>query len=132
VAQEVPSSATSLLDTVLEADTERAALLAESATATDPARIADIQSRLADIDAWSAEGRASPSCAVLALTPEAQCALFGFLGRLADAGGAGGGAVCPARLLLLDEPTNYLDLEGRAVAGKLSRALSAYGHHHQP
>ena len=56
VAQEVPSSSTSLIDTVLEADTERASLLAESLTATDPHRIADIPSRLADIDAWSAEG----------------------------------------------------------------------------
>ena len=59
VAQEVPSSDTSLLDTVLEADTERAALLAEAERATDPARVADIQHRLSDIDAWSAEGRAS-------------------------------------------------------------------------
>ena len=59
VAQEVPSSSTSLLDTVLAADTERASLMAEAETATDPHRIADIQHRLADIDAWSAEGRAS-------------------------------------------------------------------------
>ncbi|HEY0214136.1 MAG TPA: ATP-binding cassette domain-containing protein, partial [Paenirhodobacter sp.] len=55
VAQEVPSSSTSLLDTVLAADTERAELLAESVTATDPHRIAEIQTRLTDIDAWSAE-----------------------------------------------------------------------------
>ncbi len=34
VAQEVPGSETSLLDTVLEADTERASLIAESETAT--------------------------------------------------------------------------------------------------
>src|SRR5690606_29617974 len=40
VAQEVPSSSTSLLDTVLQADTERAELLAESETARDPHRIA--------------------------------------------------------------------------------------------
>ena len=59
VAQEVPSSSTSLLETVLQADTERASLLAESETATDPTRIAEIQARLTDIDAWSAEGRAS-------------------------------------------------------------------------
>jgi ATP-binding cassette subfamily F protein 3 len=59
VSQEVPGSETSLLDTVLAADTERASLMIEAETATDPARIADIQTRLADIDAWSAEGRAS-------------------------------------------------------------------------
>ena len=57
VAQEVPSSSTSLLDTVLAADTERAALLKENTD--DPARIAEIQTRLADIDAWSAEARAA-------------------------------------------------------------------------
>ena len=51
VAQEVPSSSVSILDTVLAADTERAELMAESETATDPGRIAEIQSRLTDIDA---------------------------------------------------------------------------------
>ncbi|MGY9011721.1 MAG: ATP-binding cassette domain-containing protein, partial [Rhodobacterales bacterium] len=59
VSQEVPSSDISLLDTVLAADTERAALLLEAETARDGARIADIQTRLSDISAWSAEARAS-------------------------------------------------------------------------
>src|SRR6056297_1562548 len=59
VDQEVPGNDVSLLDTVLAADTERAGLLAEAETATDPARIAEVQTRLADIDAWSAEGRAA-------------------------------------------------------------------------
>ena len=59
VAQEVPGNEVSLLDTVLAADTERAELMAESETATDAHRIAEIQTRLADIDAWSAEARAS-------------------------------------------------------------------------
>ena len=40
VAQEVPGNEVSLLDTVLAADTERASLLDESHTATDPHRIA--------------------------------------------------------------------------------------------
>ncbi|NRB03248.1 MAG: ABC-F family ATP-binding cassette domain-containing protein, partial [Rhodobacteraceae bacterium] len=57
VAQEVPSSETSLLDTVLAADTERAALMAEETD--DAQRIAEIQTRLTDIDAWSAEARAA-------------------------------------------------------------------------
>ena len=43
VAQEVPSSSTSLIDTVLQSDTERTALLAEAEIATDPHRIAEIQ-----------------------------------------------------------------------------------------
>ncbi|MFN3972685.1 MAG: ABC-F family ATP-binding cassette domain-containing protein [Gemmobacter sp.] len=113
VAQEVPSSATSLLDTVLEADTERAALLAEADTATDPARISAIQTRLADIDAWSAEGRASAILKGLGFDAEAQlrpCSDFsgGWRMRVALAGVL----FAQPDYLLLDEPTNYLDLEG--------------------
>src|SRR5690606_367782 len=59
VAQEATASAASVLDVVLAADTERAALLEEAETATDPHRIADIHMRLADIDAHTAEARAS-------------------------------------------------------------------------
>ena len=113
VAQEVPSSATSLIDTVLQADTERTALLAEAETATDPHRIADIQTRLADIDAWSAEGRASAILRGLGFDAEAQlrpCSHFsgGWRMRVALAGVL----FAQPDYLLLDEPTNYLDLEG--------------------
>ncbi|MFZ1727859.1 MAG: ABC-F family ATP-binding cassette domain-containing protein [Albidovulum sp.] len=113
VAQEVPSSSTSLLDTVLAADTERAALLAEAETATDAHRISDIQNRLTDIDAWSAEGRASAILRGLGFDAEAQlrpCSDFsgGWRMRVALAGVL----FAQPDLLLLDEPTNYLDLEG--------------------
>ena len=113
VAQEVPSSETSLLDTVLQADTERSALLAESETATDPHRIAEIQARLTDIDAWSAEGRASSILKGLGFDSEQQlmpCSAFsgGWRMRVALAGVL----FSQPDLLLLDEPTNYLDLEG--------------------
>src|SRR5215470_19088754 len=50
VAQEAPAGPGSLIDTVLMADRERAALLAEAEHATDPHRIAEIHTRLADID----------------------------------------------------------------------------------
>ncbi|MEJ6398151.1 ABC-F family ATP-binding cassette domain-containing protein [Yoonia sp. 208BN28-4] len=113
VSQEVPGNEVSLINTVLRADTEREALLAESETATDPTRIADIQTRLADIDAWSAEGRASAILKGLGFTDEEQrmpCSAFsgGWRMRVALA------AVLFSEpdLLLLDEPTNYLDLEG--------------------
>ena len=59
VAQEAAGTDISVLDTVLAADTERASLMAESEHATDPIRIGEIHARLADIDAWSAEGRAA-------------------------------------------------------------------------
>jgi ATP-binding cassette subfamily F protein 3 len=126
VAQEVPSSATSLLDTVLEADTERAALLAEAEHATDPHRIADIQHRLADIDAWSAEGRASAILRGLGFPAEDQlrpCSDFsgGWRMRVALAGVL----FAQPDYLLLDEPTNYLDLEG---ALWLESYLAKYPH----
>lgn len=113
VAQEVPSSETSLIETVLAADTERASLLAEAETAADPARIAEIQMRLSDIDAWSAEGRASAILKGLGFDAEAQlrpCSDFsgGWRMRVALAGVL----FAQPDLLLLDEPTNYLDLEG--------------------
>ena len=113
VSQEVPSSDISLLDTVLAADTERAALLLEAETARDGARIADIQTRLSDISAWSAEARASSILKGLGFdAAEQRMPCSGFSGgwrmRVALA------AVLFAQpdLLLLDEPTNYLDLEG--------------------
>ena len=59
VAQEAPATQDSLIDTVLAADTERASLMAEAETATDAHRIAEIQTRLVDIDAHSAEARAA-------------------------------------------------------------------------
>ena len=113
VAQEVPGNEISLIDTVLAADTERAELLAEAETATDPGRISDIQTRLTDIDAWSAEARAASILKGLGFEHAEQqmpCSAFsgGWRMRVALA------AVLFAQpdYLLLDEPTNYLDLEG--------------------
>ncbi len=124
VSQEVPSSGTSLLDTVLAANTERAALLAEETE--DPERIAEIQTRLADIDAWSAEGRAASILKGLGFDEAEQqmpCSAFsgGWRMRVALA------AVLFSQpdLLLLDEPTNYLDLEG---ALWLESYLARYPH----
>ena len=124
VAQEVPGNEVSLLDTVLAADTERAALLAD--TSEDPARIAEVQTRLSDIGAWSAEARASSILKGLGFTPDEQqmpCSAFsgGWRMRVALA------AVLftEPELLLLDEPTNYLDLEG---AVWLESYLARYPH----
>jgi ATPase subunit of ABC transporter with duplicated ATPase domains len=62
VAQEVAPTDENLLDVVLSADAERAALMAEAETAEDPERIGEIYTRLADIDAYSAEARARSAC----------------------------------------------------------------------
>ena len=125
VAQEVPGSEVSLIDTVLEADTERAALLAEADGATGE-RMAEIQTRLQDIDAWSAEGRAASILKGLGFTDEESrmpCSAFsgGWRMRVALAGVL----FAQPDLLLLDEPTNYLDLEG---ALWLESYLARYPH----
>ncbi len=125
VSQEVPGSAVSLLDTVLAADTERAALMAEAETATGE-RMAEVQTRLADIDAWSAEARAATILRGLGFTDAETarpCSDFsgGWRMRVALA------AVLFSQpdFLLLDEPTNYLDLEG---ALWLEAYLAKYPH----
>ncbi|MCO6050915.1 ABC-F family ATP-binding cassette domain-containing protein [Mesorhizobium sp. RP14(2022)] len=113
VAQEAPGTEESLIEIVLKADKERLALMHEAETATDAHRIAEIQIRLADIDAHSAESRAATILAGLGFDDAAQkrpASSFsgGWRMRVALA------SVLFAQpdLLLLDEPTNYLDLEG--------------------
>ncbi|AHG44775.1 glycosyl transferase family 1 [Rhizobium leguminosarum bv. trifolii CB782] len=113
VAQEAPATEDALIEIVLSADKERTALVTEAETATDPHRIAEIQMRLVDIDAHSAEARAASILAGLGFDQAAQArpaSSFsgGWRMRVALA------AVLFAEpdLLLLDEPTNYLDLEG--------------------
>ncbi len=113
VAQEAPGGPETLIEVVLAADTERTALMAEAETATDPHRIAEIGTRLADIGAHSAPARAAMVLHGLGFDEAAQqrpCSDFsgGWRMRVALA------AVLFSEpdLLLLDEPTNYLDLEG--------------------
>jgi ATP-binding cassette subfamily F protein 3 len=111
--QEAPDGPESLTEIVLAADRERGALLAEAERASDPHRIAEIQTRLADIGAHAAPARAAGILAGLGFSHQDQqraCQEFsgGWRMRVALA------AVLFAQpdLLLLDEPTNYLDLEG--------------------
>jgi ATP-binding cassette subfamily F protein 3 len=126
VAQEAPGGPETLIDTVLAADRERAALLAEAETASDPARIAEVHARLADIGAHDAPARAATILAGLGFDEAAQrrpCSAYsgGWRMRVALA------AALFARpdVLLLDEPTNHLDFE---AAVWLTGFLKAYPH----
>ena len=115
VAQEAPSNEEKLIDIVLAADIERAKLLIASEIETDPNKIADIHTRLADIDAYSAESRASSILSGLGFSQTDQhspCSSFsgGWRMRVALASVL----FSNPDLLLLDEPTNYLDFEGTA------------------
>ncbi|MFK0204376.1 ABC-F family ATP-binding cassette domain-containing protein [Agrobacterium sp. NPDC090283] len=113
VAQEAPGTEESLISIVLSADKERSALLAEAETATDPHRIAEIQMRLVDIDAHSAEARASSILAGLGFDHEAQLRpASSFSGGWRMRVALASVLFAEPDLLLLDEPTNYLDLEG--------------------
>ncbi len=113
VSQEAPSTEVTLLDTVLEADFERSKLLHESQVEKDPNKIAEIYTRLSDINAYSAEARASSILNGLGFSKEdlvRPCSSFsgGWRMRVALASVL----FSNPELLLLDEPTNYLDFEG--------------------
>ena len=115
VAQEVAPSDETLLDVVLASDVERTALMKEAETAEDPMRIGEIYTRLADIDAYSAEARASEILVGLGFSQAdlaRPCREFSGGWRMRAA--LGGVLFSQPDLLLLDEPTNYLDLEGAA------------------
>src|SRR3569623_2261417 len=113
LAKEAPDGPESLIDVVLKADVERHSLLQEAETAHDPARIADIQTRLVDIEAHSAPARAAAILSGLGFSAAAQLrASQEFSGGWRMRVSLAATLFAAPDLLLLDEPTNYLDLEG--------------------
>lgn len=112
IAQEAPSGSATPFETVLAADKERAALLAESETCEDPHRLGDVHERLIAIDAYSAPARAGRILAGLGFDEEMQNRpLDSYSGGWKMRVALGALLFSAPDLLLLDEPSNHLDLE---------------------
>jgi ATP-binding cassette, subfamily F, member 3 len=126
IAQEAPGGDSTPFETVLAADTERAALMIESETSDDPHRIAEVHERLIAIDAHSAPSRAARILVGLGFDEEAQHQ------PLESLSGGWRMRVALAALLfsqpdvlLLDEPSNHLDLEAVLWLEDFLRSYSA-------
>ncbi|MGN6358588.1 MAG: ATP-binding cassette domain-containing protein [Novosphingobium sp.] len=112
IAQEAPAGDSTPFETVLAADTERAALMLESETCADPHHLGEIHERLIAIDAHSAPSRASRILVGLGFDEEAQHRpLDSFSGGWKMRVALAALLFSQPDLLLLDEPSNHLDLE---------------------
>jgi ATP-binding cassette subfamily F protein 3 len=112
IAQEAPSGTATPFETVLAADTERASLLEESETCTDPHRLGDVHERLLAIDAYSAPARAARILIGLGFEEDMQGQpLDSFSGGWKMRVALAALLFSQPDVLLLDEPSNHLDLE---------------------
>lgn len=112
VDQEHPATPVSLLDTILEADEERHALMVRLETAP-PEEMGEIWERLIAIDAESAPSRAAEILVGLGFSQEdLSRPMAEFSGGWRMRVALAAALFAEPDILLLDEPTNYLDLEG--------------------
>ncbi len=115
VAQETPAVEKSALDYVLDGDRELRETeqqLAQAETANDGHAQALCHTKLADIDAYTADARAGKLLLGLGFKPEQlQQRVSQFSGGWRMRLNLAQALMCRSDLLLLDEPTNHLDLD---------------------
>ena len=112
VRQDMPETDDALLDVVLAANEEMAALWKQTETETDGNKIAEIFERLEDIDAYSAPAKAATLLTGLGFKEEElQQPFSSFSGGWRMRVALAAALFVEPEILLLDEPTNHLDLE---------------------
>ena len=112
IAQEAPSGSSTPFETVLAADTERAALIDEAEHCVDPHRLGDLHDRLLAIDAYTAPARAARILLGLGFDEAMQGQpLDSFSGGWKMRVALAALLFSEPDVLLLDEPSNHLDLE---------------------
>lgn len=112
IAQEAPAGTATPFETVLAADGERARLIDESETCSDPHRLGDIHDRLLAIDAYTAPARAARILLGLGFDEAMQSRpLDSYSGGWKMRVALAALLFSKPDVLLLDEPSNHLDLE---------------------
>ncbi len=133
IAQETPAGPGTPFETVLAADTERAALLHEAETNHEPHRLGEIHERLNAIGAHAAPARAARILVGLGFDEAAQQRpLDSFSGGWRMRVALAALLFSQPDLLLLDEPSQPSRSRGDALAGGLPSLLQGDDADRQP